>query len=70
MKENNVIVSDFVNREEIKRRVNQLLQEIEEKRKTARSYQYDEWLDFYMGYEEALLDVEQLIKKAFEVIEK
>ena len=71
MEENNVIVSDFVNREEIKRRINQLLQEIEEKRKNARGYQYDEWLDFYMGYEEALLDVEQLIKKAFSgVIEK
>ena len=55
--------------EAIFERIDQLLQEIEEKRKNARSYQYDEWLDFYMGYEEALLDVEQLIKKAFGLIE-
>ena len=61
MEENNVIVSDFVNREEIKRRVNQLLQEIDREIENNKPDNDWEWSE----YVEGLKFAKDLVKKAF-----
>ena len=60
MEENNVIVSDFVNREEIKRRVNRLLQKIEKEQDSIKVLK-----GYNAGKFDGLEDAKILVEKTF-----
>jgi len=47
-----------------------LMEELKDKQANARCYQSDEFLDFYEGYEEGVLEAIELVKKWVMIDEK